>query len=73
VAVKRGACNILPTKLVQQRTQAQDYLEIDAPIRHGIDLPRILAVGTVVYGRSFNPLITLKAVSYFDDLPMVPE
>ncbi len=57
---------------VQQRAQARDYLDIDALIRHGIDLPRVLAAGTVVYGRSFNPLITLKALSYFDDVPSLP-
>jgi len=59
--------------VVQQRAQARDYLDIDALIRHGIELPRIFAAGTVVYGRSFNPLITLKALSYFDDVPTVPE
>jgi hypothetical protein len=32
----------------------------------------MLAAGTVVYGRSFNPLITLKALSYFDDVPSLP-
>jgi hypothetical protein len=37
------------------------------------DLPRILAAGTVVYGRSFNPLITLKALGYFEDVPTVPD
>ena len=57
---------------VQQRAQARDYLDIDALIRHGIDLPRVLAAGAVVYGRSFNPLITLKALSYFDDVPPLP-
>src|SRR5271166_2269621 len=57
---------------VQQRAQARDYLDIDAVIRHGIDLPRVLAAGTVVYGRSFNPLITLKALSYFDDVRSLP-
>lgn len=57
---------------VQQRAQARDYLDIDALIRHGIDLPRVLAAGAVVYGRSFNPMITLKALSYFDDVPTLP-
>jgi len=48
---------------VQQRAQAREYLDVDALIRHGIDLSQVLAAGTVVYGRSFNPLITLKALS----------
>ena len=58
---------------VQQRSQARDYIDIDALIRHGIDLPRLLAAGIIVHGRSFNPLITLKALGYFDDVPSVPE
>jgi len=35
-------------------------------------LPSMLAAGKVVYGRKFNPLITLKALSYFGDLPALP-
>ncbi|HEU0215075.1 MAG TPA: nucleotidyl transferase AbiEii/AbiGii toxin family protein [Stellaceae bacterium] len=57
---------------VQQRAQSRDYLDIDALIGHGIDLPMALAAGVVVYGRRFNPLITLKALSYFDDVPSLP-
>jgi len=26
----------------------------------------------VIYGGKFNPLITLKALSYFDDVPTLP-
>jgi len=45
---------------------------MDALLRHGVDLPIALAAGAVVYGRTFNPLITLKALSYFDDVPALP-
>jgi hypothetical protein len=58
--------------VVQRRAQTGNYLDIDALIRHGIDLPNVLAAGAVVYGRSFNPLITLKALSNFDDVPALP-
>jgi hypothetical protein len=57
--------------VVQKRAEAKDYLDIDALLRHGVDLPTALAAGGVVYGRRFNPLITLKALSFFDDLPML--
>jgi nucleotidyltransferase AbiEii toxin of type IV toxin-antitoxin system len=69
-----GLLDIAGTKaaVVQRRPEARDYLDIDALIAAGIDLPRILAAGAVVYGRAFNPLITLKALSYFDDVPGVP-
>ncbi|UFP92735.1 nucleotidyl transferase AbiEii/AbiGii toxin family protein [Gloeobacter morelensis] len=58
--------------VVQKRAEIKDYLDIDALLQHGIDLPTALAAGAVVYGRSFNPLIALKALSYFDDLPTLP-
>ena len=55
--------------IVQKRAEEKDYLDIDALLRHGVDLPTALAAGRIVYGRSFNPMITLKALSYFGDLP----
>lgn len=58
--------------VVQKRAEVKDYIDIDALLQHGIDLPTVLAAGTVVYGRKFNPLITLKALSYFDDVPTLP-
>ncbi|HAS50747.1 MAG TPA: hypothetical protein DCS21_02965 [Gammaproteobacteria bacterium] len=58
--------------VVQKRAEVKDYLDIDALIEHHVDLPTALAVGQIVYGRSFNPLITLKALSYFGDLPTLP-
>ena len=58
--------------VVQKRAEAKDYLDIDVLIQHGIDLPTALAAGRIVYGRSFNPMITLKALSFFDDLPTLP-
>jgi len=58
--------------VVQKRAEAKDYLDIDALIRHGIDLPTALAAGRIVYGSSFNPMITLKALSFFDDVKGLP-
>jgi len=55
--------------VLQKRAEVKDYLDIDALLQHGIDLPTALSAGRVVYGRNFNPLITLKALSFFDDLP----
>lgn len=59
--------------VVQKRAEAKDYTDIDAILQHGIDLPTVLAAGAVVYGRRFNPLITLKALSFFDDVPTLPQ
>ena len=58
--------------VVQKRAEMKDYLDIDALLQHGVDLPTMLAAGGVVYGQNFNPLIALKALSYFDDVPKLP-
>jgi hypothetical protein len=54
--------------VVQVRAEAKDYIDIDALIAAGrIDLPTPLAAGQAIYGRQFNPEITPKALSFFDD------
>jgi hypothetical protein len=54
--------------VLQVRAAAQDYIDMDALIHAGgIDLPSALAAARRMYGRSFSPQITLKALSYFDD------
>ena len=58
--------------VVQKRAEVKDYLDIDALIQHGVSLSIALAAGSVVYGRRFNPLITLKALSFFDDVEGLP-
>jgi hypothetical protein len=61
---------------VQLRAEAKDYLDLDRLITDGgITLPMALAAAQTLYGVSFNPQITLKALSYFDDgdLRSLPE
>ena len=54
--------------VVQQRAEAKDYIDIDAILRDGrIDLPTALASAKAIYGLQFNPQITLKALSFFDE------
>jgi hypothetical protein len=54
--------------VVQVRAEARDYIDIDALLRlGGISLPTALVAAGQIYGPSFNPEITLKALSYFDD------
>ena len=69
-----GLLDIAGTKaaVVQKRAEVKDYLDMDALLRHGVDLPTMLAAGAVVHGRSFNPLISLKALSYLEDVPTLP-
>jgi hypothetical protein len=58
----------MKASVVQMRAEAKDYLDIDAILTEGrIDLPMALASARAIYGPPFNPLATLKALSYFDD------
>jgi hypothetical protein len=62
--------------VVQMRAEAKDYRDIDALMTLGkVGLPTALAAAQKLYGPSFNPEITLKALSYFDDgdLRALPE
>lgn len=54
--------------VVQARAEARDYIDIDALIQKGsIALPTSLAAARAIFGPGFNPQITLKALSYFDE------
>jgi len=54
--------------VVQRRAEAKDYADMDAMISsERIDLPTALAAARAIYGRQFNPQITLKALSSFND------
>ena len=58
------------------RAEAKDYIDIDALITAGkVDLPLALSAAQRLYGSTFNPQITLKALSFFDDgdLRQLPE
>ena len=63
-------------KTVQERAERKDYIDIAALIIDGrVKLASALAAGTALYGRQFNPQITLKALAYFGDgnLEELPE
>lgn len=53
--------------VVQKRAEAKDYVDLDALIARGTGLPQALSAARAIQGPSFNPLITLKALSYFND------
>jgi Nucleotidyl transferase AbiEii toxin, Type IV TA system len=55
-------------KVVLQRAEAKDYLDIDALLTSGsVDLPTALACAQIMYGNTYSPQSTLKALSYFED------
>lgn len=54
--------------VLQVRAEAKDYIDMDALIHMGgVGLPFALTAAEKLYGSSFNPEITLKALSYFED------
>lgn len=62
--------------ILQVRVAAQDYIDVDALIRvGGITLSSALAAARKLYGKSFSPGITLKALSSFEepDLQRLPD
>lgn len=54
--------------VLQKRSASRDYLDMDVLLtRAHLKLPQILKAASLVYGSSFNPHITLKALAYFGD------
>jgi hypothetical protein len=62
-------------KVIQQRAEKKDYSDIDAILRRStVTLEAALVAARDVYGSQFNPLPTLKALTFFEDgdLPDLP-
>ncbi len=54
--------------VVQKRAEVRDYIDMDAINHQGsIDLATALAAARELYGTAFNPVLTLKSLSYFGD------
>ena len=54
-------------KVLWQRAEAKDYLDVAAMIRAGVSLEYGLGCATALYGAQFNPTLVLKALTYFED------
>jgi hypothetical protein len=53
-------------RVVQVRAERKDYLDLTTLLANGISLPAALGAAQALYS-DFAPLVTLKALSYFDD------
>lgn len=64
-----GLKDLFATKLnvVFQRSEAKDYQDLDALLQAGLPLALGLGCARAVYGPSFNVMLPLKALAYFDD------
>ncbi|WP_420636403.1 nucleotidyl transferase AbiEii/AbiGii toxin family protein [Candidatus Palauibacter sp.] len=55
-------------QVVQSRASARDYLDVDALVHlSGIGLSQALGAAAAVHGERFNPVLTLKALTFFGD------
>ena len=60
-------------KVLPERSEEKDYIDVYALLKHGMDLPTILSAAKVIYGAKFNAVLSLKAMSYFADVPNLSE
>ena len=71
-----SARDLLATKLkvLLQRTEAKDYLDVAALLEGGAELAAGLAAARIMYGDDFQPTECLKALIYFQggDLGSLP-
>ncbi len=54
-------------KVIQERAEAKDYQDIAALLNHGLTLESIIQAALGVYGPAFNPMISLRALTFFGD------
>jgi hypothetical protein len=53
---------------ITHRATPRDYLDLAALLRSGWSLPALLGASTRKYGVGFNPMVSLRALTAFDDL-----
>jgi hypothetical protein len=53
--------------VISQRAEQKDYLDMAALLGSGLGLEETLGAARALYGERFNPMISLKALTYFAD------
>jgi hypothetical protein len=53
-------------KVVQQRAEQEDYLDVCSLLRNGVSRDRALGAAQTLHPE-FNPMVTLKALTFFGD------
>ena len=54
-------------KVILQRAEAKDYVDIAAMLTAGVSLAKGLASARAIFGPNFQPSESLKALTYFED------
>ena len=53
-------------KVLLQRVEAKDYLDVAALLRAGVPLPDMLRAARALFGEAFNPLAAQKTLGWFE-------
>jgi len=53
--------------VVAQRAESKDYIDILALINGGTSLLSAMAAARAIYGDQYNPMLTVKSLTYFGD------
>ena len=53
--------------VITQRAEAKDYVDMIALLDQGISLGQAMGAARAIYGEQYNPLMTLKSLTYFGD------
>jgi hypothetical protein len=53
--------------VVTQRAESKDYIDLLALANDGVPLAQAMGAALSIYGNRYNPLLTLKALTYFGD------
>jgi hypothetical protein len=57
----------MKASVIQKRAEQKDYIDLHALIAHGVDLRTALSAASIIYGSTFNPQTTLKALAFYED------
>jgi len=53
--------------VITQRAESKDYLDLLALLDNGVTLAEAMGAARAIYGEQYNPVITLKSLTYFGD------
>lgn len=54
-------------KVIQDRAESRDYLDLAHLLEENVSLSDMLRAAMGVYGSTFNPMISLRALTFFQD------
>jgi len=63
-------------RVMLDRASLKDYLDMDALLRSGLELPAVLAAAKAIYGERFTPYLSIRALTCFiegDVTELAPE